>query len=98
QTAPAWAKEAGIANRGRGVPAPGRHAGAERRSQAGGAWATIATTPESRKSQRISDSVHAVATASTAKIAHWSLSLAIVSFASLYAARTMMPMTAAPTP
>ena len=41
-----------------------RHA----RRGAAGAAATIEATPASRKSQRISDSVHAVATARTAKI------------------------------
>src|SRR5438067_1473325 len=60
-----------------------KHAGAERLSQAGGACATIATKPQVTKSQTISDSVHAVTTAITAKISHCSLSLAMVSFASL---------------
>ncbi len=66
-----------------GVTATARQAGAARRSQAGGDCATIATTPDSRNSHRISDSVHAVTTAITAKMAHCSLSFAIVSLASL---------------
>jgi hypothetical protein len=96
--APAWAKKRRIVASSSGVAATAKQAGAERLSHAGGAWATIVTTPESRNSQAISDSVQAVTTAITAKITHCSLSLAIVSFASLYAASTMMPITAAPTP
>jgi hypothetical protein len=80
------------------VAATARHVGAERRSQAGGVCATMATTPESRNSHRISDSVQAVVTAITAKITHCRRSFAMVSLASLYAASTMMPITAAPTP
>ena len=63
--APALAKKHRIWASSSGVAATARHAGAERLSHAGGAWATIATTPESRNSQRISDSVHAVVTAWT---------------------------------
>ena len=81
--APALAKNQRIWPRTSGVAATMKHAGAERLSHAGGAWATIAVTPHSRNSQRISDSVHAVTTAMTAKITHCSRSLAIVSLASL---------------
>ena len=81
--APAFAKKIRIWASSSGVAATARHADAGRLSHAGGAWATIATTPASRNSHRISDSVHAVATASTAKMTHCSRSFAIVSFASL---------------
>jgi len=60
-----------------------KHAEAGRLSQAGGACATMAATPHSRNSQRISDSVQAVTTAITAKMSQCSLSFAIVSLASL---------------
>jgi len=58
----------------------------------------MAATPHRRKSQRISASVHAVTTAMSAQITHCRRSFAMVSFASLYAAIVMMPMTTAPTP
>ena len=60
-----------------------KHAEAGRLSKAGGACTRMATIPHSTNSQRISDSVHAVTTAMTAKITHCSLSFAIVSLASL---------------
>ena len=81
--APAFAKNQRICARSSGVTARATHTGAERLSHAGGPWATITATPQSRNSQRISDSVQAVTTAITAKISHCSLSLAMVSFASL---------------
>ncbi len=82
-SAPALVKNQKIWARTSGVTATARQAGAERRNQAGGDCATIAMTPDSRKSHRISDSVHAVTTAITAKMTHWSLSFEIVSLASL---------------
>jgi hypothetical protein len=65
------------------VTATARHAGADRLSQAGGARATIATRPLRTNSVTLSDSVHAVTVAITAKMTHCTRSLAMVSLASL---------------
>ena len=96
--APALAKNHKIWPSTSGVATTTKHAGAERFNQAGGACTTMAARPHSRKSHRISVSVHAVTIAMRAKMTHCRRSFAIVSLASLYAAMVMMPMTTAPTP
>ena len=69
-----------------------------RPNHAGGAWMSQYATPQRMNSAAISDSVHAVTTPITAKIAHCPRSRARVRAASFHAARLMIPITAAPTP
>src|SRR5215471_5072355 len=76
----------------------GNHAAVVLAPQRGGKRTTSATTPLPRKSQTISDSVQAVATALAVNSAHSRRSRAIVIRTSLTALRAMMAMTAAPTP
>jgi hypothetical protein len=64
----------------------------------GGAWMSSTTTPQRRNRLPISVSVHAVTTAMSPAIAQSSRSRPMVSRMSFHAERTMMPMTAAPTP
>src|SRR5439155_19701217 len=93
--APAFAKNQ-KSWRSRSGVATTRHAAFARRRNAGGAFATRATTPQRTKSETSSDSVHPVTTAITEKTSHWSRSLDSDSRESCQAATVKSAKAAAP--